>query len=68
MAYEGFFPPNLLSLVRLVKGAPATGECNKYDLTSVSFFDWSIIMIGRRCLLLVVPTYLQSLFESYRCG
>ncbi len=31
-------------------------------------FDWSIIMIGPSGLLLVVPTYLQSLFQFYGWG
>jgi len=31
-------------------------------------FDWPIIMIGPGGLLLVVPTYLQSLFQSYGQG
>jgi hypothetical protein len=31
----------------------------------VPVFDWAIIMIGPGGLLLVVPIYLQSLFQFY---
>jgi len=37
---------------------------NMISLLLFPVFDWSIIMIGPGGLLLVVPTYLQSLFES----
>jgi len=34
----------------------------------VSGFDWAIRMIGPSGLLLVVPTYLQLLFQFYGWG
>jgi len=55
----------------LVKGTTllctSKTECNKLDLTQY-FSDWSIIMISRGGLLLVVPTYMQFEFQFYWWG
>jgi hypothetical protein len=45
------------------KRAPAREECNKYDRTAFPCFWLANIMIGAGGLLLVVPTYLQSMFQ-----
>jgi hypothetical protein len=35
---NSFSPARFLSLLRLVKSAPTTEECNKYDLTAAPCF------------------------------
>ncbi len=56
---NGFGPTFLHTLLRLIKGTqksltPTPEECNKYDLTTVPVFYFSIILIGPGALLLVV--------------
>jgi hypothetical protein len=56
-----FFCTNSCTLPWLVKGATqfytSKKECNKLDLTALSIFDWSIILIGPGGLLIVVTKY-----------
>jgi hypothetical protein len=63
---NGFGPTFLHSLLRRVKGTKSLTFVrevrNKYDLTTIPYFYWPIIMISSSGLLLVVSHLLQSQF------
>ncbi len=67
---NGFSPAYLLSFLRLVTTAQKAVHLLERSIINMIWllhhvFDWLIIMIGWGGLLLVFPTYLQSLFQSY---